>query len=238
MPFMPLPWTNVEVHSLLTCGIFPRARLSQVCMSSLPYLPFLIWLVDINLEQRWFPGVHTNIGGGYPDQAIADLTLAWMIDRCRPYLDFNNAVLNVITRLHHQPWTIKSRQRQSNPEGYDLDYQGWGRGRIYDSYKGGQTWTWRYRTPGAYPVPEGHVTNERMHASVRERWMGMPDWRPKALDGFQPVEISDGIWEWQKRDRSGNVVMSIPEEPFECPKGSFEWNLRHASVKLHPKPEP
>jgi uncharacterized protein (DUF2235 family) len=31
------------------------------------------------LEQRWFPGVHCNIGGGYVDRGMSDLTLDWMI---------------------------------------------------------------------------------------------------------------------------------------------------------------
>jgi uncharacterized protein (DUF2235 family) len=30
------------------------------------------------LEQVWFAGVHSNVGGGYPDWQLSDLTLAWM----------------------------------------------------------------------------------------------------------------------------------------------------------------
>jgi uncharacterized protein (DUF2235 family) len=33
------------------------------------------------IEQMWFPGTHSNIGGGYPDDILADVTLAWMMDR-------------------------------------------------------------------------------------------------------------------------------------------------------------
>ena len=33
------------------------------------------------LEQRWFAGVHGNIGGGYPDEGLSDITLNWMISR-------------------------------------------------------------------------------------------------------------------------------------------------------------
>jgi uncharacterized protein (DUF2235 family) len=35
------------------------------------------------LEQRWFTGVHSDIGGGYPDCSLADITLWWMADRAR-----------------------------------------------------------------------------------------------------------------------------------------------------------
>jgi uncharacterized protein (DUF2235 family) len=33
------------------------------------------------VEQVWFPGVHANVGGGYPDGQLSDLTLAWMFAR-------------------------------------------------------------------------------------------------------------------------------------------------------------
>jgi hypothetical protein len=36
---------------------------------------------NISVEQVWFSGVHANIGGGYPDTAISDLTLGWMLSR-------------------------------------------------------------------------------------------------------------------------------------------------------------
>ena len=33
------------------------------------------------VEQVWFPGVHSNIGGSYPDTDLADVSLRWMIAR-------------------------------------------------------------------------------------------------------------------------------------------------------------
>ena len=33
------------------------------------------------LEQVWFPGVHSDVGGGYPNHGLADTTLLWMLDR-------------------------------------------------------------------------------------------------------------------------------------------------------------
>lgn len=36
-----------------------------------------------HLEQVWFAGVHSNVGGGYPDRGLSDITLLWMIDRAR-----------------------------------------------------------------------------------------------------------------------------------------------------------
>lgn len=41
------------------------------------------------LRQVWFPGAHSNIGGGYEDQQIATISLAWMMAQCQPFLDFD-----------------------------------------------------------------------------------------------------------------------------------------------------
>ncbi|MFD2230651.1 phospholipase effector Tle1 domain-containing protein [Alkalimarinus sediminis] len=44
-----------------------------------------LWTGAINddqcVEQRWFPGVHSNIGGGYDDVGLSDLALFWMIGK-------------------------------------------------------------------------------------------------------------------------------------------------------------
>lgn len=33
------------------------------------------------VRQRWFCGAHSNIGGGYVDSGLSDITLQWMIDK-------------------------------------------------------------------------------------------------------------------------------------------------------------
>lgn len=33
------------------------------------------------IEQCWFPGVHSDIGGGYEEKGLSDLALAWMLKR-------------------------------------------------------------------------------------------------------------------------------------------------------------
>jgi hypothetical protein len=35
------------------------------------------------LGQRWFAGVHSNIGGGYVDDGLANIALQWMLDEAR-----------------------------------------------------------------------------------------------------------------------------------------------------------
>jgi uncharacterized protein (DUF2235 family) len=33
------------------------------------------------VEQVWFPGVHSDVGGGYADRALGDVSLTWMLGR-------------------------------------------------------------------------------------------------------------------------------------------------------------
>jgi uncharacterized protein (DUF2235 family) len=35
------------------------------------------------ISQVWFAGVHTNVGGGYPDDSLAHVSLVWMIDEAK-----------------------------------------------------------------------------------------------------------------------------------------------------------
>lgn len=36
-----------------------------------------------SVEQRWFPGVHTSIGGGYANDGLANGALRWMVDEAK-----------------------------------------------------------------------------------------------------------------------------------------------------------
>lgn len=38
---------------------------------------------DQTLEQVWFSGVHCNVGGGYGDAGLSDITLLWMLGHAR-----------------------------------------------------------------------------------------------------------------------------------------------------------
>jgi len=40
---------------------------------------------QMRLSQVWFVGVHSDIGGGYPQDGLSYFTLDWMIDRAIPY---------------------------------------------------------------------------------------------------------------------------------------------------------
>ena len=52
-------------------------------------------------EEKWFPGVHSNVGGGYPNIGLSDCALEWMVDRAQNHgLNVN---INLISNPKYQP---------------------------------------------------------------------------------------------------------------------------------------
>jgi uncharacterized protein (DUF2235 family) len=55
------------------------------------------------LEQAWFSGVHSNVGGGYADSGLSDTAFMWMknlVDQ-RTALEFNDAFVGQIAKPNH-----------------------------------------------------------------------------------------------------------------------------------------
>lgn len=40
-------------------------------------------LINERISQVWFPGVHSNVGGGYPDNSVAQIPLIWILSEAR-----------------------------------------------------------------------------------------------------------------------------------------------------------
>ena len=111
------------------------------------------------VEQKWFPGVHSDVGGGYSESDLSDGPLEWMIDCAkRAGLVFDNAVM-----AKH---TITSK-----PEG-----------KIHDSM------TLIYRVEGKHERPIGALKTESVHPNALARWDGVSDYRPTNLrDYFKKI---------------------------------------------------
>ena len=43
----------------------------------------VLWEANPNVEQVWFAGVHSNVGGGYPKQGMSLVTLDWMMQKAQ-----------------------------------------------------------------------------------------------------------------------------------------------------------
>jgi hypothetical protein len=69
----------------------------------------LLWENDSRIEQVWFPGVHGNVGGGYPQQGLSFVALDWMMEKAqaaglrfiRTDLDFVKDRAYVFDRLYN-----------------------------------------------------------------------------------------------------------------------------------------
>ncbi len=124
------------------------------------------------LQQVWFAGMHSDVGGGYPDESLSYVSLRWMIDQ-------------IGTRLRFIPERVRDIRSFANPFG-----------PIHDSRKGGGVY-YRYQprkiaallhkavpdtvgfdetlilrdpTIGEKPHrPQGLLTGVNVHASVIER---------------------------------------------------------------------
>jgi hypothetical protein len=43
----------------------------------------VLWEAKANIQQVWFAGVHSNVGGGYPKQGMSLVALDWMMEKAR-----------------------------------------------------------------------------------------------------------------------------------------------------------
>lgn len=107
------------------------------------------------VSQCWFPGVHTNVGGGYADAGLSDRALLWMIRRAEE------------AGLKFDPLYIKKR---IDPNWF---------GELRDSIK------WYYRLLGPVDRPiRGDALGECLHFSAIRRWRSpsRPDPMPDAVE--------------------------------------------------------
>ena len=71
-----------------------------------------------HVEQTWFAGAHSNVGGGYADSGLSDQALIWMIARVRALtrLEFNDVAITGNTKPDIGGLVIDST------EGWPLDH--------------------------------------------------------------------------------------------------------------------
>jgi hypothetical protein len=120
---------------------------------------------DQTLEQRWFVGVHSNIGGGYHKDGLANCALHWMADQASAVgLDLDRDFLKPYQKF----WAHELR----------------------DSYGG----IYRLMGPAIRPIGAAGNDSETLDPSVYYRWCN-PDgvlerqgepapWRPPNLDQY------------------------------------------------------
>jgi uncharacterized protein (DUF2235 family) len=120
-----------------------------------PFEPTL-WLEERTekqeVEQVWFPGVHSDIGGGYPESALSDITLEWMMGKARR------------AGLAFDGEAIAAHPLYPKPTG-----------PMHDSRNG------FYKVMRGSERPIDTRGTQSVHASAIERWDNDPGYCPKNL---------------------------------------------------------
>ncbi|GAA5179785.1 hypothetical protein GCM10025771_22720 [Niveibacterium umoris] len=117
--------------------------------------------------QMWFPGCHAQVGGGYPDDVLCEISLLWMAAQAAPFVRF--------------------RQHSDELEGGHFAPR---RLRLDGSeYLAPTIDAWREFLGGLYRVfSPRHLRricveglNEAVHPSAWDKWSNDPDYRPLNL---------------------------------------------------------
>lgn len=148
--------------------------------------------VPQNIEQRWFPGVHSDVGGGYKEEenALSKLPLIWIVDEAgKAGLRINQSMVRHLARGEPR---AGSQHSYVPPDAA---------GPIHNSL----TWVWwilevipklerfmEWKRPSIFglylPLGEPrHVPAEHdIDDSVKERMAAKPDYRPPNLEPDPP----------------------------------------------------
>ncbi len=119
-----------------------------------------------HVEQVWFCGAHSDVGGGYAEHELSDIPLQWMIDKA------------LAAGLAFDKEAIDANPLKPDPLG-----------AIHDSKTG------FYNVAPAFHrvigkakksdgAPEHDDPTQFLHRSVLERWDKDPSYRPKALQDY------------------------------------------------------
>lgn len=110
--------------------------------------------VGQTLEQVWFAGVHSDIGGGYANATVSDTALQWLLEKAEG------------CKLKFEPFALKPADPHAQ-----LHESRTGLYKIIPVYS---------RPIGAVPG-SGLATNESLHPSVTERYSKESTYRPENL---------------------------------------------------------
>lgn len=121
------------------------------------------------VEQRWFPGAHANVGGGYEDDLLPEPPLAWVAGKAR---DCGLSIADAVIRLDGNEY--RSPVRDS--------FADFGFG-MYQWIKLKQR---HYR-----PIGEGVA--ETVDESALKKWAAEFDYRPENLAHATPAVAMAGV---------------------------------------------
>jgi uncharacterized protein (DUF2235 family) len=124
----------------------------------------VLWEAKPNVEQVWFAGVHSNVGGGYPKQGMSLVTLDWMMQKAQ-----QNG-LRILTDDRKNYW-----------EHGNVD------DKMYDSRAGlGVFYRWKPRNMQRLCIDQKTAMPPAVHLSVLERIA-------HGTDGYAPGTLAPAV---------------------------------------------
>lgn len=254
-------WDTVGALGVPRIAIFPLAEQTQFSFIDTKVLPFVeyafhalamdekrrsyrptIWAREESqawprvMRQTWFPGVHSDVGGSYEDDDLANLSLAWMMGHMieNKVVTFNEEYVLALFKRSREEDALGVSQTGST----NLGPRVWGEGKIHDSmseliFKVGGAGV---RTPGQYTTEYWKQkksskpkllsgTMERIHPAVRVRMrtkgLGYNDkgeYEPESLRGWicEAVSGQNGgphkSMQWRKVGDQNEADIVLPEE--------------------------
>lgn len=156
---------------------------------------------DEHLTQVWFAGMHSDVGGGYPDDAMAHVPLCWMADEvCKAGLRIRQDAL--------REWRARANAN----------------GPMHDSRRGPASY-YRYKPRLVSEVCRDrfrgvHVARPKIHESVFRRIMtGRCDYAPIVLPDRYAI-VQDG----------GAILDNGTASPYEHPEATTVRAAKQANV--------
>ena len=133
-------------------------------------VPLRVNVAGSSVEQTWFVGAHSNVGGGYADSGLSDIALKWMIERAtKNGLQSDPAALAAI-----QPAALAKR-RDSLGEFIDV-----GKNRFFD---------WVDRQLTRFVTVNRPIADDScIHDSVNGRLAAATVAEPDSQSAYQPAK--------------------------------------------------
>ena len=123
-----------------------------------------LWQGDPRIEQVWFAGVHSNVGGGYPKQGMSLVTLDWML---RKALQHNLRIVPSDLQFYSEHGSVDDK--------------------LYDSRAGlGVFYQWKPRDMQALCERQGAALPPVVHLSVIDRIA-------HGTDGYSPGTLAPAV---------------------------------------------
>lgn len=146
--------------------------------------------VPQDVKQVWFPGVHSDVGGGYAevDSGLSKKALEWMIDEAPTELKFVTQSVNQIVLGKERKGSEKEyAEPDACAKQHDSMSLGWRALEVFPKRAKRREWPARTSRLGLYlPLGEPrHIPNDaRLHDSVQERIDELADYRPVNVPGI------------------------------------------------------